>query len=43
LSANITREVQEYDKEIIDIVDYVEKFEILTLPIRLLGAVYWTP
>jgi 2-methylcitrate dehydratase len=28
LSANITREVQEYDKEIIDIVDYVEKFEI---------------
>ena len=28
MSANITREVQEYDKEIIDIVDYVEKFEI---------------
>ena len=28
MSANITREVQEYDKEIIDIVDYVEQFEI---------------
>ena len=28
MSSNIAREVMEYDQEIIDIVDYVEKFEI---------------
>ena len=28
MSSNIAREIQEYDQEIIDIVDYVEKFEV---------------